>query len=71
MATAKNGFKCNVYKVAKWFVSGLEAVKDFIKRVYALDISPTEWMKANVSYKFKYGIYKFEYNGEKYVINSK
>jgi hypothetical protein len=28
-------------------------------------------MKANVSYKFKYGIYKFEYNGEKYVINSK
>jgi hypothetical protein len=51
MATAQNGFKCNVYSMSQWFVQGLEEVKDYVKRVF---ISPIEWMKANVTYKKKY-----------------
>jgi hypothetical protein len=34
-------------------------------------ISPIEWMKANVTYKKKYWIYKFTFEGNKYIINTK
>ena len=45
MATASNGFKCNVYSVSKWFVEWLEEVKDYTRKVFEY-INPTEYVRS-------------------------
>lgn len=67
MAIAINGFKCNVYSLAGWFVEWLEEVKSFVKKVFTY-INPVEYVKAKFTYKQdRYNI-KFDYNWEKYYI---
>lgn len=68
MATASNGFKCNVYKLASWFIEGLEEVKDFVRKVFEY-INPTEYVKERFITKKKGNKLKFKVNWNRYIIH--
>lgn len=66
MATASNGFKCNVYSLAKWFVEWLEEVKNFVKKEY---VNPLEYVKQRFVTKKEGSKLKFKVDWNKYIIH--
>jgi len=62
-----NCFKCNVYKLWKWFIEWLQEVKDFIKKTFEY-INPTAYIQARFNYKIKYWKIKFKVNWNRYII---
>ena len=70
MAVAINGFKCNVYKVSKWFSDGLNDIKEFIKKKFEY-INPLEYVKARFVIVKEWSKLKFKVNWNRYIIHTR
>lgn len=70
MATASNGFKCNVYKLALWFIEGLEEIKDYVRKKFEY-IDPIMFVKTRFTTKKVWNKLKFKVNWNRYIIHLK
>lgn len=61
---------CNLYKVSSFFKNLLDSLEFFTKNIFEY-VNPLEFVKKFFNPKFKYWLYKFEVNWNKYFINTK
>ena len=61
---------CNIYKIADFFLDLLKDLEFFTRKVFEY-INPIEFMRKYFKFTFKYWLYKFKHNWNRYYINTK